>query len=79
MVARASVRTYDDAETVVHKVLDAVAAPMQVRCHDLVVTLSAGIALAHDGITSDDLLDLADQSLYDAKRRGGARVGRADR
>ena len=77
VVALASVRTYGDAETVVDKVLDAVAAPMQVRGHDLVVTLSAGIALAREGIASDDLLDLADQSLYDAKRRGGARVGRA--
>jgi hypothetical protein len=34
---------------------------------------------ARHGIASDDPLDLADQSLYDAKRRGGARVGRADR
>jgi hypothetical protein len=28
---------------------------------------------ARHGIASDDLLDLADQSLYDAKRRAGVR------
>jgi diguanylate cyclase (GGDEF)-like protein len=45
--------------------------------HRLSVTFSAGVAEYRPGRTSEDLLRLADEALYEAKRQGRDRIARA--
>ena len=63
-----------------HRLLDAVAVPMEVAGHRLIITGSVGVAIA----TADDhdpaeLLHRADAAMYQAKETGRARVVKFDR
>ena len=63
-----------------HRLLDAVAAPMEVAGHRLIITGSVGVAIAtaeaHDPA---ELLHRADAAMYQAKEAGRARVVKFDR
>ncbi len=63
-----------------HRLLDAVAAPMEVAGHRLIITGSVGVAIAtaeaHDPA---ELLHRADAAMYQAKETGRARVVKFDR
>lgn len=48
--------------------------PFAVEGHEVVPTVSAGLALAEDGMTAETLIRNADTALYTAKQRGRDRV-----
>lgn len=53
------------------RVLAAITAPIKVGVHSVNISASIGIALyPRDGTKADDLLLLADQAMYEAKRTG---------
>jgi diguanylate cyclase (GGDEF)-like protein/PAS domain S-box-containing protein len=52
----------------------AVQAPVMVEGHEVVPTVSAGLAMAEDGITAEGLVRNADMAMYSAKQAGRARV-----
>jgi diguanylate cyclase (GGDEF)-like protein len=52
----------------------AVQAPVMVEGHEVVPTVSAGLAMAEDGITAEGLVRNADMAMYAAKQAGRARV-----
>jgi diguanylate cyclase (GGDEF)-like protein/PAS domain S-box-containing protein len=61
----------DDAIEVVNGVLDALRGPVILSGgHELVATMSIGIALSESGKSRDDLLHDADVAMYRAKERG---------
>ncbi|MDD2664123.1 MAG: EAL domain-containing protein [Dechloromonas sp.] len=61
----------DDALLVAHKLIDALAAPMQIGEHELTVSTSIGIALyPDDGQDVSTLLKHADVAMYSAKDQG---------
>lgn len=60
-----------DAKNLANKLLHVIRKPLQVREHELNITLSVGIALyPRDGETSTELLRNADEALYLAKNQG---------
>jgi diguanylate cyclase (GGDEF)-like protein/PAS domain S-box-containing protein len=64
-----------DAVAVVHRILDRLRDPIQLPGgHEVVVTISIGIAVTGDGKTRDDILRDADVAMYEAKAKG--RCGR---
>lgn len=68
-----------DAERVARKLLDALDEPIRCDGQELRVRASIGIALyPGDGATPDDLLRRADEAMYQAKQRGGARLATSD-
>ncbi len=61
-----------DAESVAEKILAAVAQPMQLGDHEVVITATAGIGVFPEhGSQAADLLRNADVAMYAAKRAGG--------
>ncbi|MDX1656185.1 MAG: EAL domain-containing protein, partial [Candidatus Competibacteraceae bacterium] len=61
----------EDAGGVAQRILDALAAPMALSGHEVVVTPSIGISVfPYDGQDADMLLKHADTAMYDAKRSG---------
>ncbi|HEY0142972.1 MAG TPA: EAL domain-containing protein [Thermoanaerobaculia bacterium] len=61
----------DDAATVAQKLLEAVAAPLQIEGHELYITTSIGIAVyPSDGDSAEALLKNADGAMYRAKEAG---------
>lgn len=52
----------------------AVQAPIMVEGHEVVPTVSAGLAMAEDGLTAEGLVRNADMAMYSAKQGGRARV-----
>jgi diguanylate cyclase (GGDEF)-like protein/PAS domain S-box-containing protein len=71
-----AVKSIQDAEAVADKIHAAVGRPTGIEGAPPNVTVSIGVALAHDGDTGDHILDLADRALYQAKRSGRARTAR---
>ena len=57
-------------ETIARRIVEAMAAPMQVGGHSLQVATSIGIGLHHPVVSAEAAMALADQALYDAKARG---------
>jgi len=65
----------EDARAVAQKMLEAVAAPMQLEGHQIYVTASAGIAIyPDDGAEGDVLLRNADAAMFSAKEAGRNKV-----
>lgn len=62
------------AEAIASAVASAVHAPIQVAGHDLVPTISIGIALANGDVTAEGLIRDADTAMYAAKEAGRARI-----
>jgi len=62
------------AEGLLAVVTAAVQAPVMIESHEVVPTVSAGLALAEDGITAESLVRNADMAMYAAKQGGRARV-----
>jgi diguanylate cyclase (GGDEF)-like protein/PAS domain S-box-containing protein len=59
-----------DAETVAARMVAALDEPFRVAGHEILVGLSIGIAVTHDGSeTGDDLIRRADEAMYQAKQR----------
>jgi diguanylate cyclase (GGDEF)-like protein/PAS domain S-box-containing protein len=66
------VRTHEDAVTVAHKIVAALAEPLELPQLMLYATASIGIALyPENGGDSSTLLRHADAAMYSVKRRGG--------
>ncbi len=71
-ILQRTVRDGSDASRLARRLVDALAAPIQIDEHRVDVGISVGIALfPTHGVTSDALLRRADAALYDAKSRGG--------
>jgi diguanylate cyclase (GGDEF)-like protein/PAS domain S-box-containing protein len=65
----------EDARAVAQKMIDALAAPMQLEGHQIYVTASAGIAVhPDDGGEGDVLLRNADAAMFSAKEAGRNKV-----
>ncbi|HYL88684.1 MAG TPA: EAL domain-containing protein, partial [Burkholderiales bacterium] len=65
----------DDARAVAQKMIDAMAAPMQLESHQIYITASAGIAVyPDDGAEGDVLLRNADAAMFTAKDAGRNKV-----
>lgn len=62
------------AGDVAERILSALTKPYRIGSTDAVVSASIGIAVAMPGMTPDDLLDRADQAMYDAKTAGKGRI-----
>jgi diguanylate cyclase (GGDEF)-like protein/PAS domain S-box-containing protein len=62
------------AREVAERILSALTKPYRIGSTDVVVSASIGIAVAMPGITPDDLLDHADQAMYEAKSAGKGRI-----
>ena len=61
----------DEAGEVADAILEALRDPITLRAgHEVVATVSIGIALSEDGTSRDDLLHNADMAMYRAKERG---------
>lgn len=71
-----NVPNVESASHLVERLRGALAAPFEVGGELLSLGLSVGVVLAEPGATADELLVLADEALYEAKRagRGQARV-----
>lgn len=62
------------AEGLLAVVTAAVQSPVTIEDHEVVPTVSAGLAMAEDGITAESLVRNADMAMYAAKQAGRARV-----
>ena len=66
------IKTDEDLEVVVHKVLKQFSEPFMLAGHPVTVHASVGVALApEDGSDLDEITMHADQALHEAKRNGG--------
>lgn len=72
VIVLAEVAQTSDASKVAQKIIDALAAPVQLGHVDLKVTTSIGISVYHprDAAGIDDLMKRADAAMYDAKKAG---------
>ena len=65
----------DDAREVANRVLDALRDPVRLSAgHEVVATMSIGVAMSEYGTSRDDLLHDADVAMYRAKDRGSGQV-----
>ncbi|MDN4476509.1 EAL domain-containing protein [Demequina sp. SYSU T00192] len=69
-----SVATQAAAEAFLTVIASDVQIPFNVSGHEVVPTVSAGLALAEPDLTAESLLRNADTAMYAAKQRGRARV-----
>jgi diguanylate cyclase (GGDEF)-like protein len=71
IVVLSSVRDAEDIAALAHKILETLAAPIEVANHDLSTSASIGIAIYPDDSDNfDTLLKMADTALYQAKAAG---------
>jgi diguanylate cyclase (GGDEF)-like protein/PAS domain S-box-containing protein len=71
VIVQTGVRNKDQAEGLAQRLINTVIAPIQLRDHTIIATVSVGIALApEDGINPERLLKSADLALYRAKAEG---------
>jgi diguanylate cyclase (GGDEF)-like protein len=62
------------ARQVADRLLDVIAAPLQVAGHPLAIKASIGVAVADGSVSADELLRNADLAMYAAKAAGGGEV-----
>jgi diguanylate cyclase (GGDEF)-like protein/PAS domain S-box-containing protein len=71
VIAQAGVKNKDQARGLAQRLIDTVTAPIELREHTIIATVSVGIALApEDGNNPERLLKSADLALYRAKAEG---------
>ncbi|MFA5242736.1 MAG: EAL domain-containing protein [Sulfuricella sp.] len=71
MVVMSDMASEDDAATLARHLIETVATPMKLDCHDMIVTASLGVALyPKDGEQAADLMKNADVAMYRAKDLG---------
>jgi len=71
MISLTEVRRGEDAAAVAHRILDALAEPIRLGEHEVIVTTSIGIAVyPADGADADTLFRNADLAMYAAKKTG---------
>lgn len=63
-----------DAATVAEKLRRSAAIPVRFDGKSIEATVSIGVALAHEGESTSDLVDRADQAMYRAKQQGRNQV-----
>lgn len=68
------IATQAGAEFIALAISDAVQSPITVAGHEVVPTISVGLAIADDGVTAETLLRDADTAMYAAKQLGRARM-----
>lgn len=68
------VRSLADAEALAAIIARATQAPLSISDHEVVPTVSAGLALGEPGSTAEELLRHADTAMYSAKQSGRARL-----
>lgn len=64
----------DHAAEIVARLLEAIGGPIDVDGRSITMSVSAGIAMAHDSSDADALLREADTAMYQAKSRGRGRA-----
>ncbi len=74
VVVLEDVMSLDMAATVMHTITHAIRQPFSVGGHDLVPTVSAGLAMASREITAESLIRNADIAMYSAKQAGRDRT-----
>lgn len=73
VVLLAEIASPADAAVIARKLLEAMAEPLRVRDHALLVTASIGISIyPDDGDSETALLEMADEAMYGAKAQGGS-------
>src|ERR1700677_4101868 len=71
VIAQAGVKNKDQARGLAQRLIDTVTAPIELKEHTIIATVSVGIALApEDGNNPERLLKSADLALYRAKAEG---------
>jgi diguanylate cyclase (GGDEF)-like protein/PAS domain S-box-containing protein len=71
VIVQTGVKNKEQAEGLAQRVIDTVIAPVELREHTIIATVSVGIALApEDGTNPEGLLKSADLALYRAKAEG---------
>ena len=70
------IRSADEPAEIAGRIQAKLSEPFQIGDHDLVVTVSIGIAVSEPGSKPVELLRDADIGMYAAKRQGGARSAR---
>jgi len=74
-VVLANISAREDAHRVSQSLLDVLAAPFQIRDHEITIGASVGISIFPDNATDyADLLQQADSAMYAAKRNGKNRA-----
>jgi len=74
VVVLESIANLAAAEGLLASIAEAIQVPLMVEGHEVVPTVSAGLAMAEPGITAEILIRNADIAAYNAKQGGRARV-----
>lgn len=74
VVVLENIPTQAAAEGIASVITAAVQSPIAVAGHEVVPTVSAGVALAEKGVSAEKLVRDADTAMYSAKQAGRARV-----
>jgi diguanylate cyclase (GGDEF)-like protein len=74
MIVLHGVHGVDDAVTIAEKLRRSAATPVHFDNQSIEATVSVGVALAHEGESTDALVARADNAMYQAKQHGRNQV-----
>jgi diguanylate cyclase (GGDEF)-like protein len=74
VVVLENIMSIDAAKGLLASITSAVEAPLSIEGHSVAPTVSAGLALANDGVTAESLVRNSDLAMHAAKQAGRARV-----